>query len=422
MNTGHIDETRNGSLEMVNDPRHRAQHRQLWIDRVRDKLENTGLAADIDRLARTDILASLLGPGSLPGIESLPPAELALQFQKHGLNRPLADLALRALEAHGYPERELTPADWTACQAHVFGALDWAGFNILRNPESRVMLLDDRTAKALADSRNDEITAAELQHLPHNPCLIEFYRPITIAENVQNGVRLRGVGFQALGTATAPVAVAGFYLDCWETAKGVLWPATIAVWFGGFNIARFDEAANRAIGIRPGQHPETDTALRLATLRVARNLWDFVTSRSIQYERVKRKRPPNPPSPPDPACEVRPSHVQGRHSPADREVFLLYLSHASATREEPAQTSKPMQWGYRVEVPGKFHQYVYCAACGDLHRHDLLGQPCRKCGQTVGPRANLRIEKYWHHPYLAGPRDAPIKDVVRDIHRRKTRP
>jgi hypothetical protein len=77
--------------------------------------------------------------------------------------------------------------------------------------------------------------------------------------------------------------------------------------------------------------------------------------------------------------------------------------------------------GYRVEVPGKFHEFVYCAKCGDLHRHDLLGQACRECGETVGPRTNVRIEKYWHHPYLAGPPGAPIKEVVRDVHRQKIR-
>jgi hypothetical protein len=107
----------------------------------------------------------------------------------------------------------------------------------------------------------------------------------------------------------------------------------------------------------------------------------------------------------------------------DREVFLLYLSHSSSLQDDEAKRPKPMQggWGYRVEVPGKFHEFVYCAACGDLHRHDLLGRECRKCGKTVGPRTNLRIEKYWHHPYLAGPPDAPIKEVVRDVHRQKAR-
>jgi len=38
---------------------------------------------------------------------------------------------------------------------------------------------------------------------------------------------------------------------------------------------------------------------------------------------------------------------------------------------------------------------------------------------VVGPRANLRIEKYWHAPYIAGPANAPIKEVVREVRRKK---
>ena len=209
----------------------------------------------------------------------------------HDLVDPLPAVVLRTLKARGYPQRELgIPQDWPACEAKVCGALNWCAFDILRSPRARVMLLDDRTAKAVADSNNDDITAAELQHLPHNPCLIEFYRPIEIAEKIKGGVRLRGIGFEAIGDADVPAAVVGFYLDYWESQRQTKarWPATIGIWFGGFNVVTVDGAVRRQIGFEAGS--DVEVGITEVCKRVARNLWDFITSRSISYETIKRRQ------------------------------------------------------------------------------------------------------------------------------------
>jgi hypothetical protein len=267
----------------------------------------------------------------------------------------------------------------------------------------------------VADSSNDQITAAELQHLPHNPCLIEFYRPIEIVGDIKHGVRVRAVGFKSLGDAAAPAAVVCFYLDYWQPApqSGARLPTSLGFWYGGCTCATMDNAARIQMGL--GSDPVLEQKISDECKRIARNLWDFVTSRSINYDRIKRKPARHLPD------RERPQHTQGLRSQLDREVFHLYLTREMSRAEGEHSRQLPPPWGYRVEVLGKFHHLVYCGKCGDLHRHDLLGTPCRKCGEIVGPRANVRIEKSWHHPYFVGPEGAPVKEVVRDVHRRKVR-
>jgi|GEM_PF-5538119 len=402
---------------MISDPRHRAYHHQLWIDKVRDELDRTYTADEFEQTVKLEALARLLGPRvSREYLMTLPPERLAQAFMMHGLADRMPVVAMNSLKARGYPQRVPTiPDDWPACETAVCGALNWCSFDILRNPDTQVMLLDDRTAKAVARSRNQGITAAELQHLPHNPCLIEFYRPIEIAETVKHGVRLRAVGFEAVGTEEAPAAVVGFYLDYWQAVPqtGTRWPATLGIWFGGFNVVTIDGSARTQIGFEADSI--TEAGIMEVCKRVGRNLWDFVTSRSINYEAVKRQRHKHP------LQGDRPQHIQGLHSKLDREVFFMYLSHDSKAPAEKAAGGHPSLLPYRFEVLGKFHYHVYCAKCGRQHRHDMLGQPCRKCLDIVGPRANVRVEKFWHQPYVIGPEGAPFKEVVRDVHRKKAR-
>lgn len=398
---------------MNNDPRHRVEHYQLWIDKVRDGLDKT---SSWDQHQLTNRLGTLAGLMKVPiqYLFSLTPHQWEAGFQRYGLTESPPVLAMRTLKQLGYPHRELSEDDdLPTCEAKVAGALSWCAVHILRSPDTHIMLLDDKTAKAVADSRNSEVTAAELQHLPHDPCVIEFYRPIEVAEKVKRGVRLRAVGFEAVGDSEAPAAIVSFYLDHWQTTsrEGGRWPATICTWFGGFCLTMIDSAVRVQIGLEPdSQMEETITD---ACVRIARNLWDFVTSRSIRYEQVQRK-----PCRQGGAIMGRISEPQ---STSDREVSLLFINRDSKSPvgDEKSDRLTLRPWDHRVEIAGTFHELVYCAKCGDLHRHDLLGQACRKCGEVVGPRINLRVEKYWHSPYIKGPEGTPLKNVVQNVRRQK---
>ena len=397
---------------MNNDPRHRVEHRQLWIDKVRDGLEKTGSREDIELSFRILSLAELTG-ATVESVMMLPRDRLTDALNSHGLMGHLPTEAINALMASGYPHEEIAPSNLKTCKEKVGGALNWCALDILWNPETHIMLLDDGTAKAIADSSNSEITAAELQHLPHNPCLIEFYRPIEVAEKVKRGVRLRAVGFETIGQSEAPAAVVCFYLDYWQTTNrgGARSPATIGIWFGGLNVLTVDRAARSQIGFESAS--EIEEGITNACLRVARNLWDFVTSRSIRYEQVQRK--------PLRHTGTSPGRISEAQSNSDRQVSILFISRDSKSPVSESKTDRPTPrpWDHQIEIPGTFHEFVYCAKCGDLHRHDLLGQACRKCGEMVGPRINLRVEKYWHSPYVKGPEGTPLKNVVRDVRYKK---
>lgn len=395
------------------DPRHRVEFHQLWIDKVRDGLDKTGSWEQHELTNRLSTLASLLKV-PIQRLFSLTPDQWAIEFERYGLTEPPTVLAMQALKQLGYPHRELSEEyDLPNCEAKVAGALSWSAVHILQSADTHIMLLDDKTAKAVADSRNSEITAAELQHLPHNPCLIEFYRPIEVAEKVKRGVRLRAVGFEAIGDSEAPAAVVSFYLDYWQTTTqdGGRFPATICTWFGGFCLTMIDTSVRVQIGFERGS--QLETLITDACIRIARNLWDFVTSRSIRYEHVQRK--------PRHHCGSTSGREHVPQSIADREVSLLFINHDTKLPADDSKADRQplLPWDHRIEIPGTFHEFVYCAKCGDLHRHDLLGQACRKCGEVVGPRINLRVEKYWHSPYIKGPEGTPLKNVVRDVHDQK---
>src|SRR5579863_3441989 len=108
---------------MNSDPRHRAHHHQLWIDKVRAEMDSFCSPAQLDQSYKMQALAILLGWGlndaSIKRVCALPRNQLAFEFVKHDLVDPLPAVALRALKARGYPQRELTPTDWPACEAKV---------------------------------------------------------------------------------------------------------------------------------------------------------------------------------------------------------------------------------------------------------------------------------------------------------------
>ncbi len=295
------------------DPRHRAQHHQLWIDKVRAALDDSISLTEIHQGLKMEALARLWQGtnGAHEKILALPPEKLVIEFIKHDLADQLPESALRAIQARGWPHRDLTPADWPSCQVKVDCAIGWLAHDILRGPSTQIMLLDDRTAKAVADSINDPITVAELQKLPHNPCIIEFHRPIEIAEKIKHGIRVRGVGFGAFGTEF-PAAIVCFYLDSSVNLSpdGKKFPAVFCVWFGGFVRGTMEPEFGRQVGIEVGS--EMQRAITEECKRVARNLWDFVTMRSINYDRIKRKPVKHLPD------KDRPQHVQGQRSQVDR--------------------------------------------------------------------------------------------------------
>jgi len=140
---------------------------------------------------------------------------------------------------------------------------------------------------------------------------------------------------------------------------------TASAWFGGFQVGNIDDAAYKQIGIERGSI--TASGMMIALQRVARNLWDFVTSRSIHYERIERK-------PLKSTKEERSQQPTVNLPLLDRELAFLYLEKNARSANKETERCNESTLSYWIEVLGSFHAMVYCAKCNDVHRHDLLGQ------------------------------------------------
>lgn len=127
-------------------------------------------------------------------------------------------------------------------------------------------------------------------------------------------------------------------------------------------------------------------------------LWDYLTSRNAERSEHKRAS----------GCvhrirdKVKPEDKGRLSRPVSVARRVIYFHHIEVAGKPSFTNGSGHGLQYKVLVPGTFHRWVYCAKCSDVHRNDLLGQPCRKCGEVVGPQENVRVEKYWHGPHYRG--------------------
>lgn len=139
-------------------------------------------------------------------------------------------------------------------------------------------------------------------------------------------------------------------------------------------------------------------------------LWDYLTSRNVTKSEHKRT-----------SGSLHKIKAKTKDSPGLSKAGLpvarhvIYFHHVEPTGKPSMVNGSHHGLMYKVLVPGTFHRWVYCGKCDDVHRHDLLGQPCRKCGTVVGPAENVRVEKYWHCPHWKGPDDGEVRETVRVV-------
>jgi len=96
-----------------------------------------------------------------------------------------------------------------------------------------------------------------------------------------------------------------------------------------------------------------------------------------------------------------------------RRFKMLKVTKTVKRPEFPSDQEPGTGLGYRELIPGAFHKWVYCRSCGRVHRHDLVGRPCRNCKKEVGPVSNIEIKKWWHEEYWRG--EGEVKQTVREM-------
>lgn len=150
-------------------------------------------------------------------------------------------------------------------------------------------------------------------------------------------------------------------------------------------------------------------------LAIVRNVWRFLTCRNINYDTKRR-----PHLKPHPTIHGW-THRQGEKANLPRDYRLIKVDRTV----RPYNTGhKATELAFRVHMPAVFRRLVYCKACGDLHRHDLKGTACRKCGRIVGyyqsdrPHTNMNIHEIYVEDYWRGDENDPIQQHARHMKRK----
>jgi len=265
-----------------------------------------------------------------------------------------------------------------------------------------LFLLQSRVAKAVIDSTNSTpFDGSEFDHLPFDTCWIEFERPILVG----NYLEISAVKFSCE--------------DLFAREKGhkfqhfTLYPSTSSkdieyiAWIFLDGVFSFSTHSDGIDHIFCGNNRQLNLFSETVRYQI-RNLYDFIANRNFSYERKERKVKKN--------IGQKPKHKNGIGSTMHREYKVVVVDRTVELTEN-GNARRPLQIEGKYHVPGCFHRWVYCKTCKRTHRHDLLGKPCRKCGDVVGPRANVIVEKYWHPPHWKG--EGTEKQVIRELKQKR---
>jgi hypothetical protein len=276
---------------------------------------------------------------------------------------------------------------------------------------------DGDLIRDVVGSRNEPLSGEDMDHLPHAQTWVEFDRPVPFATVPEQTMNVQAVGLwsipdtplrMAYVLSDVPVEL-GDIPNLTQTNAERLVHGNAALfllfWARRRLLGTMDAELSTHLGYDPHKHSFDFYGRFLTEASTSvKNVYDFLTSRSFDYTKAER-----------PARDVskfnRFKHLQGGKSICPRDYRMVHVNkevvHGHGAPSEAIGTS------CSVEIPGVFHRLVYCKTCGDLHRHDLIGHACRKCGLTVWPSANLRIERYWHSPHKRG--SGPLKEIVRHM-------
>lgn len=387
---------------MASDLRKRAELGQLWYDDLRRKMQEI-FPENLDDAQRTAFIYDMYtqAAGDMRDINSklsdlveLPDPQ-QVEFWNSQLPAPLAKSGLLDSLIEQTQHLMIYQVDPAILGEYARYAMGLAIRELVNGGSpAEVMVSDWRLIDAVLNSkRRREYETLDLWHVPFPRCWWEFSKPVEIA-----GIKTHAVAFFA------------------DPENGISCAALLQKSPVNWNERGFTCYLGQYIyglcgGVRTssveGTYKIADENKYLSAIG---RLWDFVTSRNLDYELVKRKRSRVS------YLEKQYTHSQGKNAVV-RQVFTLGMNRTIKLPEDPEMRGgqKGSDWGHQIYVPGAFHRWVYCDNCGDVHRHDLIGQPCRDCGKEVGPRKNIRVEKYWHAPHFKGPKDAPVKPAIRQV-------
>ena len=368
----------------------------IWYDQMRQVMSHRWDSTGIEIAAIYDIALSHVGDQRPVNVKMAELGQKGLLYIAENTNGILdklnASLPGPLAQGTGDPVTAIGAAMTTAISngASDFVIAEYARYmqaaalsELIFGPKPAELVVSERTTvESVLASKRDQSRPMDLWHTPFEQVWWEFSSPVTIGS-----VPCRAVVFYAskeknctFGAILNKSGIA-YRAFSWGETRGVVTGCVDAPFGRGREQVYMD-----ALGL----------------------LWDYLTSRNVEQSNHKRTS----------GCLHR-IKDKGKKHPGPNKAgvpvarHLIYFHHIEPAGKPSMVNGSHHGLMYKVLVPGTFHRWVYCAKCSDVHRNDLLGQPCRQCGEVVGPVENVRVEKYWHSPHYKGPDDAETRDHVR---------
>lgn len=315
------------------------------------------------------------------------------------LNNPIEETAAAVIE-NIETLKTKDVANSAYLRAFIITMVDSIRLELIIGQTNLILLDHDTISQVINANQQGLINCNDMKHMPFDKLIIEFDKPISF-------------DIPDLKTSSSFNAIAvGIYTHSNKQSYTI-------IYFSEQSMNGSNQAESQTISIhmcyKDNQELVYGSFLEMATqqrigapsqkiLAITRNIWDFITCRNIDYE-------PNP-RPQIKTNERRYKHLQGKEAALLRDYRLIKVNR----RITPySGTGNGQELAFKIHIPGTFRKLVYCKTCGDLHRHDLIGQPCRKCNTKVGPFSNIEIHKFWISNHWKGPENAPEQQLARHL-------
>lgn len=439
--------------------RDRVEKHDTWFDRTRASLKAAYSGRPLDKILemfefnsrRTAVFEAYavnqrLEHGRAVSVDELMLSQANVEQINNLLSVPLppGNVVEAAFAIYRKHREALNGLNTPGTVSHLIDFIDSAvthlHIDLLVNQKTELMVVDSHLAKRVIAANNEPLRGEDLYFVPFERMILEFSEPIDLIALDGNVVKAVAVGFYK--NLEAQAYAINWYTDL-KVPMGWDCRSAVSICFSPYGLSRilFDLTTREKLGLTREEYGFSylgsaivvndkdpkykekvqayrnrfDLAKRQLEIK-SRNIWDFVTSRNISYESCER------PSRDWSAKIKKYKHLQGRMDLGPRTFRVLSVNKDIVTY--PPGTGQTTSLGDRQHVPGHFRKLVYCKRCHGLHRHDLIGMPCRKKCQNlglseqellVGPADNITVEKFWVEDYWRGPEDGPVKQVVYEV-------
>lgn len=266
--------------------------------------------------------------------------------------------------------------------------------------DSELIILDQETANIILRAEGDKIKLDDFDHMPAQNLMIELDQGVTIDEIHPSPIGL--IEYAQIRSQTNVLNICHFVTIDLDDIY-LFWFNETFHYIGLNNKSRiYDQRLKTASPIDPHSKYIDTTQIETA----AKNVLDYIRHRYIDYEPTIR---------PKQKCNSkrRPLNLRNKITLPKRRYIMISMSRRE---KEKAKTASSWTLQHLITILGKYHNLVYCKQCNEkhqqqkqvktgIHKHSLIGHPCRICKEIVGPIHNILIKRKWVPKHEKGPKN-----------------